>query len=39
MDLTGWGNTSLKKHSHFLKLINGYFFWGKAQLNYAKDTW
>ena len=19
----------LKKHSHFLKLINGYFFWGK----------
>ena len=26
----------LKKHSHFLKLINGYFFWGRAQLNYAK---
>ena len=27
---------TLKKHSHLLKLANGYFFWGKAQLNYAR---
>lgn len=27
---------TLKKYNYLLKLINGYFFWGKAQLNYAR---
>ena len=34
----GLGNTSFKKQGHFLKLVNGYFFWGRSQINYAKDT-
>ena len=27
---------ALKKQGHFLKLVNGYFFWGRSQINYAK---